>query len=173
MTANENRGGARAPDGVQRVAPIAGAPGGNRTDLAELPGTPGTPLPPSPTDPSVSHGEVGRLRQQLGNVPIEQVSPSVGLKEGTQRPDEPITSGIDSGAGPGASSLLPSSGQLTQQLTAEEMRVAYPLIMRLATLPNATTETKILAQRIRANLPIAPEQMPDLRPPDGPTRTNQ
>lgn len=167
MTDRENRGGPRVPDGVQRPASLPFARGPNRSDMAELPGTPGTPLPPNPAEPTVSHGQAGRLRQMLGGIPIEQVAPEVGLRDGSQRPDEPITSGVDRGLGPGSEALVPSASQLSQQLTAEEMRIAYPLIMRLATLPWATTETKILAQRLRANLPVGPEQMPDLRPPDG------
>lgn len=163
MTSRDNRGGARVPDGQQRPASLPFSRGPNRTDLAELPGTPGTPLPPSPAEPQITHGQAGRLRQMLGGIPLDQVSPEVGLRDGTQRPDEPITAGIDTGAGPGSAGLIPSPGQLTQRLTAQELRTAYPLIMRLATLPNATTETKILAQRLRANLPVGPEQMPDLR----------
>lgn len=162
MTDREGRGGARVPDGVQRPSSLPFARGPNRSDLSELPGTPGTPLPPNPAEPDVRQGQAGRLRQMLGSIPLEQVSPPVGLNDPTQRPNEPITAGIGMGAGPGPEGLLPSPNQLTQRLTAQELRRIYPLIYRLATLPNATTETKILAQRIRANLPIAPEQMPDL-----------
>lgn len=109
----------------------------------------------------------------LGNIPLESVSPDSGLHDGTQAPNEPLTAGIGMGAGVGPEGLLPSPSQLTDRLTATELQVAYPLIMRLATLPNATTETKILAQRIRANLTVAPEQMPNLSQPNGPTGPNQ
>jgi hypothetical protein len=163
----ERRGGARVPDGVQRPASLPFARGPNRSDLSELPGTPGTPLPPNPSEPQVQHGEAGRLRSMLGNVPLEQLSPEVGLRSPTQRPNEPITAGIDRGAGPGSDSLLSSPQQLSAKLSASQMKYAYPVILRLATLPNATTETKILAQRIRANLPVAPEHMPAQGPPNG------
>jgi len=166
----DKRGGARVPDGVPRPASLPFARGPNRSDLAELPGTPGTPLPPSPTEPQVQQGQTGRLREMLGGIPLEQIAPGQ-LSDGSMRPDEPITSGVSGGAGPGAEGLLPSPSQLSQQLTAEELRGMYPLLMRLATLPNATTETKILAQRVRANLPLAPEQMPQIKASDGPART--
>ena len=162
MTTREGRGGARVPDGVQRPASLPFARGPNRSDLSELPGTPGTPLPPNPAEPDVRQGQAGRLRQMLGGIPLEQISPDVRLEDPTQRPGEPITAGIPRGAGPGPDALLPAPNELSTKLAAQEMRTAYPLIMRLATLPNATTETKILAQRIRASLPVAPEQMPDL-----------
>lgn len=167
MTDRDGRGGARVPDGVQRPANLPFARGPNRSDLSELPGTPGTPLPPSPAEPQIHQGQAGRLRQMLGDIPLEKVAPNVGLTDGTQRPGEPVTAGLPVGAGPGPESLLPSPGQVNQRMTAAELRVMYPLIMRLATLPNATTETKILAQRIRANLPVSPEHMPDLS--NGPT----
>jgi hypothetical protein len=166
MTARGGRGGPRVPDGVQRPSSLPMARGPNRSDLAELPGTPGTPLPPSPAEPSLQQGQVGALRQRLGSIPLESVSPGVGLDDDTQAPDEPVTAGAELGAGPGPEGLLPSQNQLNSQMTAEEMRYAYPLIMRLATLPNATTETKIMAQRLRANLTLSPEQMPVMEPSD-------
>jgi hypothetical protein len=164
MTARENRGGPRVPDGVQRPASLPFARGPNRTDLAELPGTPGTPLPPSPAEPQIHQGQAGRLRQMLGGIPIDQVAPHGKFSDPTMAPDEPVTAGVDMGAGPGSEGLFPAQSPLTNQLTASQMRYAYPLIMRLATLPNATTETKILAQRLRANLPVSPEQMPVMEP---------
>lgn len=173
MTSRENRGGQRVPDGVQRPASLPFARGPNRSDLSELPGTPGTPLPPNPAEPQIHQGQAGRLRQMLGNIPLDQISPQVGLGEGTQRPNEPVTSGISRGEGPGPEALIPSPNELSAKLTAQELRAAYPLIMRLATLPNATTETKILAQRIRASLPVAPEQMPDLSRGNGTRRPTQ
>lgn len=169
MTSRDGRGGARVPDGVQRPDSLPFARGPNRSDLSELPGTPGTPLPPNPAEPDVRQGQAGPLRRILGNIPLESVSPDVSLRGGTRAPQEPITAGISRGAGPGPESLIASPSQLSDRLSASELRYAYPLILRLATLPNATTETKILAQRIRANLPIQPEHMPDLGRQNGAT----
>lgn len=162
MTSRDGRGGAIVPDGKQRPASLPFARGPNRSDLSELPGTPGTPLPPSPAEPQLHQGQAGQLRERLNGIPLDQAAPPVGLNAGSQRPGEPLTAGIDSGAGPGSGGLLPAPQQLSAELTSEELRLAYPLIMRLATLPNATTETKILAQRIRAGLPLSPEQIPNL-----------
>ncbi len=153
-----SRGGPIVPDGVPRPGGLPFARGPNRSDLSELPGTPGTPLPGGPGEPgSVPQGQAGQIREALQK--IGGPSPG-GLTAGTANPGEPVTSGVNGGAGPGADGLLPSPGQLTQQMTSQELKYAYPVIMRLATLPNATTETKILAQRLRANLPLAPAQMP-------------
>lgn len=167
MTTRENRGGARAPDGVARVTPLPGGPS-NRTDLSELPGTPGTPLPPSPTEPSVQHGNIQNLRRTLGQIPLEMTNPKAGgFDAPTGAPGEPLTAGAPLGAGVGPEGLIPSPQELTSRLTARELQYAYPLLMRLASLPNATTETKILAQRLRANLPVQPEQVPLTRPANG------
>ncbi len=151
------RGGARVPDGIPRPASLPFARGPNRSDLSELPGTPGTELPPSPVDPNIQQGQAGQIRAALAGI---QGPEGGGLNAASDSPGEPVTSGIDAGPGAGASSLLPTAGQISQKLTSQELKYAYPLIMRLATLPNATTQTKIMAQRLRANLPLAPEQMP-------------
>ncbi len=164
-----SRGGPVVPDGVQRPSSLPFARGPNRSDLAELPGTPGTPLPPSPAEPQIHQGQAGRIRDMLGGIPVEQVLPGQ-LRDGSMNPNEPVTAGVDAGAGPGAQGLLPSPGQLSEKLAAEELRGIYPLLMRLATLPNATTETKILAQRVRANLPVAPQQVPNIEASDGLSR---
>ena len=152
---------------MPRPAPLPLVGGPNRTDLAELPGTPGTPLPPHPNAPTIKQGQAQQLRQRLQGIPLDQVAPPAKLTDPTMAPDEPITAGLSSGPGPGPESLLPSQSRLNDALTSAQMRLAYPLIYRLATLPNATTETKIMAQRLRANLPISPEQMPVMEPSDG------
>ena len=161
-----SRGGPRVPDGIPRPANLPFARGPNRSDMSALPGTPGTPLPPNPAEPQIHQGQAGRIRDMLGGIPMEQVMPGQ-LRDGSMNPSEPVTAGTDIGAGAGAGGLLPSPGQLSEKLAAEELRGIYPLLYRLATLPNATTETKILAQRVRANLPVAPQQMPDIEASDG------
>lgn len=168
MTTRENRGGPRVPDGVQRAPSLPGA-GSSRTDLNELPGTPGTPLPPNPNEPQLQHGQVGQFRRALSQIPLQRFNPQPGntLTSPTGAPQEPITAGLPMGAGPGPDALVPSPNELNTRLTAAELKYAYPLIMKLASLPNATTETKILAQRLRANLPVQPEQMPVPGLPDG------
>ncbi len=159
----DRRGGARPPDGKARIPSLPFARGPNRSDLSELPGSPGT-VPPSPTDPNIKQGQAGQIRAALAGI---QGPTGGGLNAGTDSPSEAITAGIGSGPGAGPSELIPSSGELSQRLTSQELKYVYPLLMRLATLPNATTETKIMAQRIRAGLPLAPEQMPLMEIGDG------
>lgn len=157
--ADRGRGGPRAPDGVPRPAGLPFGRGPNRQDLAELPGSPGAPAPPL-NQPRVRQGQVGQLREILGSIPLEQATGAGGLFDETTAPDEPVTAGAALGAGPGPEGLIPAPNQLQETVDAEDLKYAYPLILRLSTMPRATRTTKILAQRVRANLSIAPEQFP-------------
>ena len=125
-----------------------------------MPGTPGTPVP---TDtPTVAHGDAGPIRRSLSQIPLDSLNAQNGslLGNPTQFPGEPVTSGISNGPGAGPESLLPSPDKLNQELSAQQVKSWYPMLMRLASLPNATTQTKILAQRLRAQLGIQPHQVP-------------
>jgi len=161
MTDRPGRGGARPPDGVARPASLPFAKGPNRSDLSALPGTPGTVLPSG--DPTtVAHGDAGKIRRSLSQIPLDSLNPQGlgALNNPTQSPNEPVTAGIGRGDGPGPEGLLPSPGKLNQELSAQQVKVWYPVLMRLASLPDATTQTKILAQRLRAQLGIQPYQIP-------------
>jgi hypothetical protein len=160
MTARENRGGPRVPDGVPRPPTVTSGARANRQDMSQLPGTPGTPLPEGIG--GIDRGQVGPAKRPLANIPLDRFNPSkAGLLSGPSRsPQEPVTSGIGMGAGPGPDSVIQGPNLTNNQDAARELASIYPVIMRLAVLPSATTQTKILAQRLRANMPIKPEQIP-------------
>lgn len=162
MTSRGGRGGPRVPDGTPRPASIPFAQGPNRSDLSALPGTPGTPLPSGPGGPQVGSGQAGKIRRALSGIPLDSTSPGSfgGLMDDTQNPGEPITAGIDRGAGPGSESLVPHQDRMSNLLASQEVKYTYPVLMRLATLPNATTQTKILAQKLRSQLGVQPYQIP-------------
>jgi len=155
------RGGPRVPDGVQRPASLPFVEGPNRTDMSALPGTPGTPLPPNPAEPAIEHGQGGSMRQALLGIPGmgSRVTP-VPLSADTQRPGEPVTSGAELGPGPGPESLNPSPVDPGNAQSVRESMFFYPVLMRLAQLPGASTQTKIFAQRMRGMMPTQPERMP-------------
>ncbi len=160
MTDRPGRGGPRAPDGIPRPASLPFAQGPNRSDLSALPGTPGTVLPSDTS--TVAHGDAGPIRRSLSQIPLDSLNAQKqgALNSPTRFPGEPVTAGVASGAGPGPEGLLPSPGKLSQELSAQQVRAWYPVLMRLASLPNATDQTKILAQRLRAQLGIQPHQIP-------------
>lgn len=86
----------------------------------------GAPLATAPKNPMLS---------EAPSVPAGQApAPLTGLYDPTQRPDEPITAGIDMGAGPGSSALAmkPAVGKLSDTLavllpydTTGEISVLY------------------------------------------------
>lgn len=61
----------------------------------------GAPLATAPKNPMLSQAPQVPTGASLG--------PSVGLYDPTQRPDEPVTAGIDIGPGPGADALMMQS----------------------------------------------------------------
>lgn len=159
MTSREKRGGGRVPDGIPRPESIPFAQGANRSDLSQLPGTPGTTLPgPQSTVP---HGSAGNIRRVLSQIPIDRFQPGKSnLRGPTERPQEPISAGSINGPGVGPEGLIQSPDLLGNKLAVQETAYFYPILARLAALPGATTQTKILAQRMRANLEVPPEMMP-------------
>lgn len=155
------RGGARVPDGKARPDPVPYSSGPNRTDLSALPGTPGTPLP-NQLQPVIQHGQETGYKRALANTPLQSFQPGKpgGLMSPSTAPNEPITAGLPVGPGPGPEAMIPQPNMVADKLSASEMKWAYPVVMRLATLPNATQQTKIFARRLRALLPVGPQRMP-------------
>ena len=49
---------------------------------------------------------------------------------------------------------------MSNLLASQEVKYTYPVLMRLATLPNATTQTRVLAQKLRSQLGVQPYQIP-------------
>ena len=82
------------------------------------------------------------MLSQAPTVPTAQ-SPVIGLYDPTQRPDEPITHGVDVGPGGGSNVLN------MQNATAGQYQTAYDLFQAMAQNPNATPALQYLAQRIQ------------------------
>lgn len=77
-----------------------------------------------------------------GGAPVMQPE-VVGLNEFTQRPDEPVSAGADSGAGPD-SSVLASTTMLSAMNDADLAKLAshLPVYARIAESPNASAAFK-------------------------------
>jgi len=76
----------------------------------------GAPLERAPKSPMLS---------QAPQVPIGGGGPAVGLFDPTQRPDEPITAGIDMGEGPGSNALAMQS-QFAQEKLSNTLAQMIP-----------------------------------------------
>lgn len=64
---------------------------------------------------NLPYGENAALQSQQRGAPMRQADPVptasvVGLDQPSQRPGEPVTSGVDIGPGPGSSALGPAAG---------------------------------------------------------------
>ena len=95
----------------------------------------GAPLAQATPTPSATPTEV---RQAAG-----KAIKTTGLYDQTERPNEPITTGVNIGAGPGPEALVmrnPVDGQYQS---------AYELIQQLAQNPDASPTLLYLAQRIQ------------------------
>jgi hypothetical protein len=74
-------------------------------------------------------------------------SPAVGLYDPTQRPDEPVTAGIDQGAGPGSEALMMSQPDDTN--FRANIMAYMPVLSYVASLPNASPETRAAIRQLR------------------------
>jgi hypothetical protein len=95
----------------------------------------GAPLSQAPKSPMLS---------QAPQVPTSGASiPVTGLYDQTQRPNEPVTHGIDLGPGGGSNVLA------MQDATAGQYQNAYEMFQTMAQNPNASPSLQYLAQRIQ------------------------
>lgn len=106
---------ARRTDGgpAQKIMTPTGLPYGDAGRISAMEHA--APLAQSPSVPTMPVGDPG-------GGPPQQQSPLAGLGDPTTRPDEPVTAGVDIGAGPG-SEVMPwnvgqqASGELSNLLS--------------------------------------------------------
>jgi hypothetical protein len=97
----------------------------------------GAPLAKTPDVPGATNTEVRQAAMAATQTPL------TSLYAPTNRPDEPITHGVDVGPGAG-SNVLNMPNQTDSQYTT-----AYDLINQLASNPDASPTLQYLAQRIQ------------------------
>lgn len=78
--------------------------------------------------------------------PARLPTPPVALTAPTDRPMEPITSGLPMGAGPGPEALGLDSGGL------EKLRPMLPVLELLASRPGVGADARNLVRRLRGGL---------------------
>ena len=101
----------------------------------------GAPLASSPDVRGATNTAVRQAAQQAVNAQPQQAP--TPLFAPSQRPQEPITSGVDIGAGPGSNALsIPNAAQ-------SQYATAYDLVRTLAANPDASPTPQYLAQRIQ------------------------
>lgn len=131
-----NRGGADGQGGItpQPIATPTGQPYG---DDARLRGAQRVaPAPSRRSRPSSAPPPPGARRGGAGAAPLSLLE-LIGQQ--TRRPDEPITSGLPIGPGPGPEALLPES-------PADTGPAANPDLIALANDPDASPEFRSMMQ---------------------------
>lgn len=71
---------------------------------------------------------------------------------GSMRPDEPVTAGVDVGAGPGSAVLgMLDEGALQRRADAEALYRYLPVLEFLANRPGAKASLKNLVRKLKAS----------------------
>lgn len=154
----DGHGGYRAP---AHPAPVSG-PGAlsKRTD-----GGPGSSKQPIAKLPDAGYGEQAQFRSIQAGAPIQKVAaPGQGAPSGapsgplsppldapTSRSDEPITAGVDMGAGPGSDVLgLFDPSKMTEN-DVRYLKAYLPTLQYIVdSNPHADTVTRALVRSLRA-----------------------
>jgi hypothetical protein len=97
-----------------------------------------------------------QINEQAASAPLAKVAATVArpmnvapsqppvttLTEPTMNPDEPITAGINMGAGPGSEALmLPSDGNNNAEFN-KSIASYYPVLSYISSRPNTSAETR-------------------------------
>ncbi|MAJ64735.1 MAG: hypothetical protein CL556_12220 [Alphaproteobacteria bacterium] len=139
----EGPGGYRAP---KNPAPVSG-PGAQskRTDGIKS---------QSPMDmPDAAYGEQKEMRGIQGAAPMAAASmPKITpLDAPTQRPDEPVTSGMDRGPGPGRASIgMTKTSQQQSAMDASQIAAYLPALEQAANRPGVPTSFVRFVRHLRS-----------------------
>ena len=112
-----------------------------RTDLQYKPDTYGAGVQYAAEKSGAPLAKTGRVKlSQAPQVPTGGAPAGVGLYDPTQRPNEPITHGIDMGAGGGSDVL--AMRQPDDSAFRMSIEAAKPVLAYIADLPNTSPETR-------------------------------
>jgi hypothetical protein len=101
---------------------------------------------------SIAYGEGVETAAIKSGAPLAKTAnvkaaPIAGLYDPTQRPDEPVTSGIDQGAGVGSDALM--MRQPDDNNFRATIMEYMPVLAYVASLPNASPETRAAIRQLR------------------------
>lgn len=118
--------------------------------------------------PNAAYGENKEFRQAQQGAPMPQQQQGAAPDDSQQgspvdvmpmnapsaRPEQPVTAGIDSGAGPGSSALgLLNEGQVDRE-DAQALMSYLPVLEELANRPESAPSTRVAVRRIKAALRV-------------------
>ena len=91
----------------------------------------------------IAKAQKSPMLSEAPRVPTEQV----GLYDPTSRPDEPVTAGIDMGAGAGSEALMMQQPDDTN--FRANIAAYMPVLAYVAGLPNTSPETRAAIRKLR------------------------
>lgn len=116
-----------------------------------------TDLPPKQgvkSLPDAAYGEQKAFKGQQQAAPMAKaenpLANVVGLKALSQRPDDPVTSGVNVGPGPGSEILKTKNGMDTQLEDLSMIEQYMPLLEQFADSPNSSGTTKAFIKYLRS-----------------------
>jgi hypothetical protein len=137
----ENRGGMRPTAPQNNPANVSGTGGAGQSGRVAS---------------GYSYGMNKQINEQAASAPLAKVAKTIArpmdvapsqppvttLTEPTMNPDEPITAGINMGAGPGSEALmLPSNADNNAQFN-KSIASYYPVLSYISSRPNTSAETR-------------------------------
>jgi len=130
------------PASKQAARYMAGGDYGDGTDMMNIQQS--APMAATPDVKGMPAGQVARAAQQAQVVPMNAP---------TQRPDEPISSGADFGAGPGMESLgLGAQDVAANDAFKASIAMYMPVLSFIASRPNTSPETRQVIRQLRNSL---------------------
>ena len=136
--------GGSGNSGTQPAKAMTGGQYGENKDMAELQTS--APLNASPTMP------MGPVTPSMGRPQMAPAgTPVVPLDAPTNRPNEPITTGLDSGPGAGSEVMYANDKTLLAE-DRQRMLTALPTLQILAELPSASNAFRNYVRYLRSVL---------------------
>jgi hypothetical protein len=105
--------------------------------------------------PDAKYGEQSAFQDAQGSAPMAggpDLSKLVPMGAPTQRPQEDIMAGMSGGPGPGPSLPPPPAQGGVDPQDAERLRAALPVLILLASTPDASPATKQYVRQLRGEL---------------------
>lgn len=99
---------------------------------------------------STSYGE-GKATQEIKSGAPLAKTPVTSLYAPTERPNEPVTAGIDQGAGPGSDALMVNQPDDYTNFNAN-IESYFPVLSYVSSLENTSPETRRAIRQLRDSL---------------------
>lgn len=142
MNVNARGGNGQSGDATQAAKYVPGLPYGEGQALMQT-----QQAAPLAAAPSI---EQSGMPSGLASAAASQPIP---LPEKSLKPNEPVTSGADAGAGPGMESLGLGISDANADMNFKSQLAEYmPALVFMASRPNASPETRATVARLRALL---------------------